>query len=39
MSGRDPRFPSGWWFAPVVVIAIVTYAYLGYVYGHEWGWW
>lgn len=39
MSGRDPRFPPGWWFGPTLIVAIVVYSYLGYTYGQKWGWW
>jgi predicted transglutaminase-like cysteine proteinase len=29
MTGRDPRFPSGWWVGPVIIIGIMLWIAIG----------
>lgn len=36
MSGRDPRYKSGWWVGPVLLVALVTWAYIIAVVVTEW---
>lgn len=29
MTGRDPRFPSGWWVGPAIIVGIVLWIAIG----------